>query len=75
MNIDYSKPIIDNGPSENLTERHLRVCNNCGQRFALYGDSTFQTMLMVFRNAMKCPCCDSPGPGEPYNEDYQFKTN
>lgn len=75
MEIDYSKPIIDPGPTEELTERHLRFCLDCGQRFVLYGDWRFQTILTILRNTIPCPNCGTLGAGEPLNEDYHFKPN
>lgn len=75
MNIDYTKPIIDDTCDNPTFERHYRYCPKCGQRFVLYGDDNFQTMLMIFRNSIKCPSCGIHGGGEPYNENFQFNQN
>ena len=75
MNIDYSKPIIDPGPTEELNEPHYRFCPDCGQRYILYGDWRFQTMLTILRNTISCPSCGIIGGGEPYNEEFQLSDN
>jgi ribosomal protein S27AE len=75
MNIDYTKPIINEECSEEGFAPHYRFCPKCGQRFVLYGDDSFQTSLMIFRSSIKCPSCGEVGGGEPYNEDYQLNKN
>lgn len=77
MKIDYTKPLLDVGPSETCTERHLRYCDNCGQRYALYssGDGSFLTYMTIFRNAIACPSCGLYGTSCPYMEPKDFNQN
>ncbi len=77
MKIDYTKPLIDIGPTESCTERYLRYCENCGQRYVIYsaGDGLFVTYLTMFRNLIQCPTCGLYGTSAPHTEDREFGKN
>lgn len=77
MKIDYTKPLIDHGPSEKCNVRHLRFCDNCGQRYAIYsnGHPSFKVFMTKFRNGVECPSCGLQGTSAPYIEPKDFNRN
>jgi ribosomal protein S27AE len=77
MKIDFTKPLIDEGGSEKCMIRHLRFCENCGQRYAIYsnGDHLFQTYMTLFRNNIRCPSCGLFGTSAPYIEPKDYNQN
>lgn len=77
MKIDYTKPLIDIGPTINCPIRYLRYCDNCGQRYAIYSadNQSFVTYMTMFRNLIQCPACGLYGTSTPHTEDKQFAKN
>lgn len=67
MNIDYTKPLIDVGGSEECPERHVRFCSLCGQRYVLYANDSglFSIYMTIYRNQIQCPSCGAYGTSTP----------